>query len=87
MPLSKASAVVTNKSIIFQIVVTFYCTILVLMNFAMLEKQMKMIMPLVFLGIAINSFVLIMIILVILNPKKIKYFMRITIKHLSKLSF
>ncbi len=87
MPLSKASAVVTNKSIIFQIVVTFYCTILVLMNFAMLEKQMKMIMPLVFLGIAINSFVLIMIILVILNPKKIKYFMRITIKHLSKIKF
>lgn len=44
-------------------------------------------MFLVFLGIVINLFVLIMIILVILNFKKIKYFMRIIIKYLLKIKF
>lgn len=82
--LSKASAVVTNKSIIYQIVVTIYCGILVLMNMTILRNHMSIIMPLVFLGIAINAFTLIIAVLVVLNPTKIKKFIRYCIVFISK---
>jgi glycosyltransferase 2 family protein len=71
MPASKATAVIANKSIIYQIVVTVYCSILVIFNTTIL-KEMKTVTPLILLGIAVNAFTLIMVMLVVYNPQKVK---------------
>ena len=46
MPASKATAVIMNKSIIYQVVVTVYCSVLVLLNTAIL-KELRGVMPLI----------------------------------------
>ncbi len=71
MPVSKATAVIMNKSITYQVVVTTYCSILVLFNIAIL-KELRGVMPLIIIGIGINVFTLIMSMLVIYNPNKVK---------------
>ncbi|MGL5694440.1 MAG: lysylphosphatidylglycerol synthase transmembrane domain-containing protein [Peptostreptococcaceae bacterium] len=72
MPLSKASAIITNKSILYQLVVTFYCSTLILFNFDIIRTQLSSVIPLVVLGIAMNLFTILMAFLVILNPSKVK---------------
>ncbi|RDY23104.1 UPF0104 family protein [Romboutsia maritimum] len=84
MPLGKATAVVTNKSIIYQLVVTLYCTVLAITNMGILKKQMPVIIPFIYLGIAINMFTLVIVALIVLNPVKIKKFSKFFIKHASK---
>lgn len=74
MPLSKASAIITNKSMLYQLVVTFYCSILILFNFDIIRTQLSSVMPLVVMGIAMNLFTILMAILVILNPEKVKLY-------------
>ncbi|WP_195945967.1 lysylphosphatidylglycerol synthase transmembrane domain-containing protein [Paraclostridium bifermentans] len=71
MPASKATAVIMNKSIIYQVVVTVYCSVLVLFNTAIL-KELRGVMPLILVGIAINAFTLIVSMMVIYNPELIK---------------
>ncbi|AUN14165.1 lysylphosphatidylglycerol synthase transmembrane domain-containing protein [Paraclostridium sordellii] len=83
MPASKATAVIMNKSIIYQVVVTVYCSILVLLNTTIL-KELRGIMPLILIGIAINAFTLIMSMLVIYNPEKVKVATKFVIKRLAK---
>lgn len=81
MPASKATAVIMNKSIIYQVVVTIYCSILVLFNTAVL-KELRGVMPLILIGIAINAFTLIMSMLVIYNPEKVKNVTKYIINYL-----
>lgn len=84
MPLSKASAVITNKSIIYQIIVTIYCSLLILINSKTLRGTIPQMMSLVYLGIAINAFTVIMAMLVVLNPTKVKIVLRFFIELVSK---
>lgn len=77
MPLSKAGAIITNKSILYQFVVTVYCSLLMIFNFKVIKSQMNALMPLVILGIAMNLFTIFMALLVILNPIKVKQYFRI----------
>lgn len=83
MPVSKATAVIMNKSIIYQVVVTIYCSVLVIFNTTIL-KGMKPVMPLILLGIAVNSFGLIMSMLVVYNPQKVKSVTKYIIKALAR---
>ncbi len=85
IPLSKSSAIITNKSILYQLVITIYCSILILFNFKLLNENMNSLMPLVVLGIAMNLFTILMAILVILNPKKVKLYIKIIISFICKL--
>lgn len=83
MPASKATAVIMNKSIIYQVVVTVYCSILVLFNTAIL-KELNGIMPWILIGIAVNAFTLIMSMLVIYNPEIVKNLTKYVIKKLAR---
>ena len=74
MPLSKAGAIITNKSILYQFVVTVYCSLLMIFNFKVIKSQMNALMPLVILGIAMNLFTIFMALLLILNPIKLKQY-------------
>ena len=39
IPLSKSSAIITNKSILYQLVITIYCSMLILFNFKLLNDN------------------------------------------------
>ena len=84
MPLSKAGAIITNKSILYQLVVTMYCSILIIFNFKLIRTQMSAVIPLVVLGIAMNLFTALMAILIILNPSKVKYYTRLFINFICR---
>ena len=84
MPLSKAGAIITNKSILYQLVVTIYCSILIIFNFKLIRTQMSAVIPLVLLGIAMNLFTALMAILIIFNPNKVKYYARLFINFICR---
>ena len=83
MPVSKATAVIINKSILYQVVVTIYCSLLVLFNTTIL-KELRNVMPLILIGISINIFTLIISIMVVYNPELIKKFSKVVISFLTK---
>ena len=83
MPASKATAVIMNKSIIYQVVVTLYCSVLVILNTAIL-KGLRGIMPLILMGIGMNAFTLIVSMMVIYNPELIKKVSKYIINFLVK---
>lgn len=70
--LSKSVAIVTNKTIIFQTVVTVYCGCLILLNLDLLKTEMPSIMILVTIGMIMNVVMLVGGILIVLSPNKIK---------------
>ena len=84
IPLSKAGAIITNQSMLYQLVITMYCSILIIFNFNLIRAQMSKMMLLVVLGIAMNIFTLLMLLLVILNPVKVKEYCRIVLRFMSK---
>ena len=85
IPLSKSSAIITNKSILYQLVITIYCSMLILFNFKLLNDNISSLIPLVILGISMNLFTILMAILVILNPNKIKLYTKIIINYICKI--
>lgn len=73
---SKATAVVVNKTIVFQISVTIYCAILLLFNIELLQSNLQSISIFIFFGMAMNIIMLGFGFFIILNPfttKKIAY--------------
>ncbi|MDY2734807.1 lysylphosphatidylglycerol synthase transmembrane domain-containing protein [Intestinibacter sp.] len=84
VPFSEATGIVTNKTLLYQAVVTIYCMIFFFLNIGILRSQMPNVMPLVILGMSINAFTIIMGLLAILNPRKIKFVLNILIGYLSK---
>lgn len=84
VPLSEATGIITNKTILFQTVVTVYCTVLFFFNMGILKTQMPAVMPLVMLGICINTFTIVVGLLAILNPSKVKAVVNLLINFLSR---
>ena len=72
VPLSKATGIITNKTILYQVVITIYCTIFIFMNSNKLKYDFKSVMPFVILGLAVNLFTFIIGFLAIINTSKIK---------------
>ena len=72
VPLSKATGIITNKTILYQVVTTAYCTIFIFMNANKLKYDLKTDMPFVMLGLAVNLFTFIIAFLAIINTPKIK---------------
>ncbi len=81
---SKSVAIVTNKTIIFQIVVTLYSGYLTLINFNLLKEEMPSIMILVMIGLTMNIVMLLGGILIVFSPNKIKILTRFILTKLSK---
>lgn len=82
---SKAVAIVTNKTVVFQSIVTMYCGYLVLMNINLLKSEMPSIMVLVMVGVIMNVVILLLGLFVIFSPKKIKYLSSYLLNILTKL--
>lgn len=85
VPLSEATGIITNKTLLYQTVVTIYCAVFFLLNIGILETQIPGVISLVILGLSVNAFTIIMGLLAILNPQKIKYITGFLVENLSKL--
>lgn len=72
VPLSKATGIVTNKTILYQVVTTIYCTVFIATNASALKYDLKPVMPFVILGLTANLFTFIVGFLAIINTSKIK---------------
>ena len=84
VPLSKSTGIITNKTILYQVVTTIYCTIFILMNANKLKYDLKTVMPFVMLGLTVNLFTFIMGFLAIVNTPKIKEISHKVVRYLLK---
>lgn len=82
--ISKAVAIVTNKTVVFQTVVTIFCGILIPSSMSMLRNEMHSIMVLVLVGMTMNVFMLVVGLLIVFNPNRVKKLAHITVKILIK---
>lgn len=69
---SSAVAIVTNKTVIYQLVVTLYCGCLILLNLNLLNKELPTILTLMALGMTVNIVTLLFGILIMFSPLKMK---------------
>ncbi|WP_042274671.1 lysylphosphatidylglycerol synthase transmembrane domain-containing protein, partial [[Clostridium] dakarense] len=85
--LSKSVAIITNKTIVFQTVVTTYCGYLIFLNLDLLKTEMPSIMMLVTAGMIMNIVMLVGGILIVLSPNKIKMITSYILDKLSRFKF
>ncbi|WP_371025146.1 lysylphosphatidylglycerol synthase transmembrane domain-containing protein [Paraclostridium ghonii] len=85
VPGSKATAVIVNKTVIFQTVVTIYCGILLLNHYVYLEKELNSVIILVATGMIMNVLALSFGILIIYSPKKTKKIVNLALNILKKI--
>lgn len=84
VPLSKATGIITNKTILFQVVTTIYCTIFVFVSVNTLKYDLRTVIPFVILGLVVNLFTFIIAFLAIINTRKIKSICHSVLAYLSK---
>ena len=72
VPLSKSTGIITNKTILYQVVITLYCSLFIFLNINKLQYDLKTVIPFVVLGLGVNLFTFIIAFLAILNTTKIK---------------
>ena len=84
VPLSKATGIITNKTILYQVVTTVYCTIFIIVNASRLKYDLRAVIPFVILGLGVNLFTFIIGFLAIINTKKIKEICHKVVKYLLK---
>ena len=68
VPVSKGSAVVVNKTIVFQVTVTLYCAILMIFNIDILQTQLKSVFLFIVLGMVMNIIMLSFGFFIVYNP-------------------
>ena len=84
VPLGEATGIITNKTLLYQSVVTIYCAVLFVLNMGILKSQIPGVISLVILGLGINAFTILIAVLAILNPVKLKAVSSFLIQHISK---
>jgi uncharacterized protein (TIRG00374 family) len=82
---SKGTVVLASKFIIFQVTVTLYSLVLALINLKTLLVTSTQVSSFVFLGLTINTIGLTTIILIALNPEKLKRIVHSIIHFLTKI--
>ena len=82
--LSKSIAIITNKTVLFQTIVTIYCGYFIGCNLELLKTEMPSVMIMMIAGMCMNIFMLFTGILIVCSPKKIKLIVNIIIDLLSK---
>lgn len=83
--LSKSIAIITNKTVLFQTIVTIYCGVFIIGNMDILKSEMPSVMLMMTIGMIMNIIMLITGMLIVCSPKKIKFLVNIIIDMLSKL--
>ncbi|MEF9992516.1 MAG: lysylphosphatidylglycerol synthase transmembrane domain-containing protein [Peptostreptococcaceae bacterium] len=84
--ISKSIAIITNKTLVFQSIVTIYCGVLLLGNVALLKAEMPSVMMLVTIGMIMNVSMLLGGLLIVLSPKNVKRMLAILVKVLKKIN-
>lgn len=84
VPLSKSTGIITNKTILYQVVITLYCSLFMFLNINKLQYDLKTVMPFVVLGLGVNLFTFIIAFLAILNTPKIKRWCHKVVAYLVK---
>lgn len=87
VPLSKATAIITNKTILYQVVITIYCTLFIFLNSYKLRYGLRTVMPFVILGLSVNLFSFIIAFLAIINTSKVKLICHKVVSYLLKFKF
>ena len=83
--LSKSTAIVTNKTVLFQSIVTIYCGVIILLNMQLLKSKLSSILLLINIGMIMNIFSLLGGILIVLSPNAMKLIIKMSVNLLSKL--
>lgn len=84
--LSKSSAIVTNKTVLFQSIVTIYCGVVIFLNMELLKRELHSILLLMSMGMIMNIVSLLGCILLALSPNTIKFIVKKIFNLLSKLN-
>lgn len=84
--LSKSSAIVTNKTVLFQSIVTIYCGVVIFLNMELLKRELHSILLLMIMGMIMNIVSLLGCILLALSPNTIKLIIQNIFNLLSKLN-
>lgn len=82
--ISKAIAVVVNKTVVFQTIVTIYSGFLVIMNLNILRTELKSVLILVSTGMIMNIVMLCFGVFIVYSPNKTKKIINIIIKGLKR---
>ncbi|MGL5345783.1 MAG: lysylphosphatidylglycerol synthase transmembrane domain-containing protein [Peptostreptococcaceae bacterium] len=72
LKLSKAVAIVTNKTVIYQMVVTIYCGTFILFNLDLLKTELTAILVLMCVGLIVNITTIVIGLLIIFSPLTMK---------------
>ena len=83
--LSKSTAIVTNKTVLYQSIVTIYCGILIFFNMDFLKNKLPCILILISIGMLINIVTLLGGIIIVLSPNSMKRIVYIISKTLCKI--
>ncbi len=82
---SKSSAIVTNKTVIFQSIVTIYCGVLLFFNIELLKDEIPVVFMLVITGMLVNISSLVLGIFIIFKPNIAKSCIHFIFEKISKI--
>lgn len=85
IPVPKATVVMVNKFIVFQVTVTLYSLVLVLFKFNTIMSNLRPASGFIFIGLLLNIIGLAAIIMMIFNPKGLEKFLIQCIRFLAKI--
>lgn len=81
---SKSLAIVSNKTVLYQSIVTIYSAILIAINFKLLKSEMPSIIILISIGIIMNVILVAGGLFIVLSPKTVKLILKIALDFLTK---
>ena len=87
IPMSKAIAIIVNKTVIFQSVVTIYCSMLLIGNYEYLSGEMHSVIILVATGVTVNIVSLGFGFFIIYSPTKTKAIINMILNFLKRFKF
>jgi uncharacterized protein (TIRG00374 family) len=77
VPVCKSTALIINKTILYQVVVTIYCGLAALLSIRLLTSDLKKVLPFIIIGISMNVFILATTVFVLYSPEKLRSIVRI----------
>nr|WP_317332639.1 lysylphosphatidylglycerol synthase transmembrane domain-containing protein [uncultured Romboutsia sp.] len=83
--LSKSTAIVTNKTVLYQTVVTIYCAVIIFFNIELLKNELHSILVLMIIGMVMNIASLFVGMLIVLSPNTMKMIIKIVANILYRL--
>ena len=84
--LSKSIAIVTNKTVLFQTVVTIYSAVIIFLNIEVLKNELPSMLVLMSIGMVMNIVSLLGGMLIVLTPNTMKIIVKVIVNILYRLN-